>query len=67
MRHYCFDWDGMTVDETTPAEMSCCTCFDKSKVSEAARQTLDKNILEFDTEMEAALEKMRKFQNGEPD
>lgn len=24
--HYCWDWDGMTVDETTE-EWKCCTCF----------------------------------------
>ncbi len=24
--HYCWDWDGMTVDETTP-EFDACTCF----------------------------------------
>jgi len=25
--HWCFDWDGLPVDETTP-EMACCHCFD---------------------------------------
>ena len=24
--HFCWDWDGMTVDETTE-EWKCCTCF----------------------------------------
>jgi len=24
--HYCWDWDGMTVDETTE-EWKCCTCY----------------------------------------
>lgn len=28
MAHYCFDWDGLTVDETTPDELDCCHCFD---------------------------------------
>lgn len=24
-RHWCFDWDGLPVDETT-SEIDCCTC-----------------------------------------
>ena len=27
-RHYCFDWDGLPVDETTE-EFDCCHCFDE--------------------------------------
>jgi hypothetical protein len=26
--HWCWDWDGLPVDETTP-EHECCTCYDK--------------------------------------
>lgn len=25
--HWCFDWDGLPVDETTQDEWECCTCF----------------------------------------
>ena len=28
--HWCFDWDDMTVDETTD-EWSCCHCFTKEE------------------------------------
>lgn len=24
--HYCYDWDGMTVDETCPGEITSCHC-----------------------------------------
>lgn len=24
--HYCGDWDGLPVDETTPDELECCSC-----------------------------------------
>jgi hypothetical protein len=27
--HYCHDWDGLTVDETT-REWSCCSCFPRT-------------------------------------
>lgn len=27
-RHWCFDWDGLPVDETTPDELDCCNCLD---------------------------------------
>lgn len=26
LAHYCNDWDGLPVDETT-SEFSCCTCY----------------------------------------
>ena len=29
--HYCYDWDGLTVDETTD-EFASCGCFDDSCV-----------------------------------
>lgn len=25
--HWCFDWDDLPVDETTPFEFDCCGCF----------------------------------------
>lgn len=28
--HWCYDWDGLPVDETTP-EFSSCTCFDEAR------------------------------------
>jgi hypothetical protein len=28
--HWCWDWDGLPVDETT-GEFMCCTCFGKEK------------------------------------
>lgn len=29
--HWCGDWDGLPVDETTPDEFSCCDCFGKQE------------------------------------
>jgi hypothetical protein len=29
--HYCYDWDGLPVDETTD-EFDCCHCVDSTKV-----------------------------------
>lgn len=26
LAHWCDDWDGLPVDETTPHELSCCSC-----------------------------------------
>lgn len=26
-RHYCWEWDGMTMDETCPEFWDTCTCF----------------------------------------
>jgi hypothetical protein len=26
-RHWCFEWDGLPVDETTTDEFDCCLCF----------------------------------------
>lgn len=26
--HWCYDWDGLPVDETTPSEFECCHCFE---------------------------------------
>lgn len=26
LAHYCDDWDGLPVDETTPHELCCCAC-----------------------------------------
>lgn len=28
--HFCWDWDGLPVDETTP-EFECCTCYPKGE------------------------------------
>jgi hypothetical protein len=25
--HFCYDWDMLPVDETTPDEFECCTCY----------------------------------------
>lgn len=27
LAHWCWDWDGLPVDETTP-EIDCCSCWD---------------------------------------
>ena len=34
--HWCLDWDGLPVDETTP-EFECCTCFSDKAEKEAKR------------------------------
>lgn len=28
--HWCADWDGLPVDETTPEELDCCHCFESA-------------------------------------
>lgn len=30
--HYCYDWDGLPVDETTPEEFECCTCWNYNEL-----------------------------------
>ncbi len=40
-RHWCFDWDGLVVDETCGEEFDCCTCFtpeQKATVEVTGRQ-----------------------------
>ena len=31
--HWCWDWDGMPIDETCKMEMECCTCEISTKSS----------------------------------
>lgn len=30
--HWCYDWDGLPVDETTADEFDCCTCYSPASV-----------------------------------
>ena len=37
--HWCQDWDGLPVDETTP-EFTCCHCFESSVEIETLKDSL---------------------------
>lgn len=42
-KHYCYDWDGMAIDETYK-EFECCTCYDKRRINvteKTASETTD--------------------------
>lgn len=43
--HFCFDWDEMTVDETTPCEFESCHCpiegIPDEETNEARRKAAD--------------------------
>ena len=31
--HYCFDWDGLPIDETCKDEFDCCLCYNKNQIT----------------------------------
>lgn len=44
--HWCYDWDGLPVDETTPDEFECCGCTFEGVAMQKKRMTIvdDKGI-----------------------